>query len=47
MPNRKFIAAMVHLGGGGGGGGADADRAGENGCIQKKWVLLELFELKK
>ena len=24
-----------------------ADRTGKNGCIQKKWVLLELIELKK
>ena len=25
----------------------EADRTGNNGCIQKKWVLLELIELKK
>ena len=24
-----------------------ADQTGKNGCIQKKWVLLELIELKK
>ena len=24
-----------------------SDRTGENGCIQKKWVLLELIKLKK